>query len=89
MPTSVRLDAKTERVLERLARQRRMTKSAVIREAIHIVADKEERTGSASPYEAVKDLIGCVSGGPPDLSERTGERFREILKRKAARWRSS
>jgi len=89
MPTSVRLDAKTERVLERLARRRRMTKSAVIREAIHIAADKEDQRDSVSPYDAVKHLIGCVSGGPPDLSERTGEKFREILKRKAARWRSS
>lgn len=31
------------------------------------------------PYEAIADLIGCVRGGPPDLSERTGENFRELL----------
>ncbi len=34
------------------------------------------------PYEAIADLIGCVKGGPPDLSERTGERFRELLTQK-------
>lgn len=34
---------------------------------------------SPRPYEAIADLIGCVKGGPPDLSKRTGERFRELL----------
>lgn len=34
------------------------------------------------PYEAIVDLIGCVRGGPPDLSENTGEKFRELLTQK-------
>ena len=34
------------------------------------------------PYEAIADLIGCVKGGPPDLSENTGEKFRELLMQK-------
>lgn len=34
------------------------------------------------PYEAIADLIGCVEGGPPDLSENTGEKFRELLTQK-------
>ena len=34
------------------------------------------------PYEAIADLIGCVKGGPPDLSENTGEKFRELLTQK-------
>ena len=28
------------------------------------------------------DLIGCVSGGPPDLSEDTGGKYRDLLIRK-------
>ena len=34
------------------------------------------------PYEAIADLIGCVKGGPPDLSQNTGEKFREGLTQK-------
>lgn len=34
------------------------------------------------PYEAIADLIGCVKGDPPDLSENTGEKFRELLSRR-------
>lgn len=38
-----------------------------------------------TPYEMVEDLTGCVSGGPEDLSSRTGEKFREILLEKRRR----
>jgi hypothetical protein len=27
----------------------------------------------------MKHLIGCVSGGPPDLSRKTGKKFRGLL----------
>jgi predicted DNA-binding protein len=87
MPMSVRLDAKTERLIEGLARKRGQTKSEIIREAIGAVAE-EQTNGSDSakqPYKAVKDLIGCVRGGPPDLSVGTGKRFRQLLVRKNPR----
>ena len=32
-----------------------------------------------SSFDRAADLIGCVSGGPPDLSEQTGKKFRELL----------
>lgn len=32
-----------------------------------------------SPFDLVSDLVGCVSGGPPDLSEQTGKKFRQLL----------
>lgn len=38
-----------------------------------------------TPYEMVEDLIGCVSGGPEDLSSRTGEKFRALLLETAGR----
>lgn len=78
MPTSVRLDAKTERVLERLARSRSQTKSEVVRQAIDLLAAQERQR----PFEAVADLIGCVRGGPPDLSEDAGRKLRDLLLRK-------
>jgi len=80
MPLSVRVDLKTERVIERLARTTGQTKSEVIREAIAALAhDKDGAATAACPYEMVQDLIGCVKGGPPDLSARTGETFQRLL----------
>lgn len=87
MPMSVRLDAKTERLIEGLARKRGQTKSEIVREAIGAVAE-QQMNGSESakhPYEVIEDLIGCVRGGPPDLSVGTGKKFRQLLVRKNPR----
>jgi hypothetical protein len=87
MPISVRLDAKTEQLIERLARKRGQTKSEIVREAIGAMA-QQQTNGSDStkhPYEASKDLVGCVRGGPPDLSLRTGDKFRRLLVKKNQR----
>ena len=78
MPTSVRLDPKTQGVLERLARSRSQTRSEVVRQAIELLAAKEPQP----PFETVADLIGCVKGGPSDLSENTGQKLRELLAQK-------
>jgi hypothetical protein len=80
MPTSVRLDPKTERVIRALARRMGRTQSEIIRDAIHrlAAAESEERRGQTA-FDLWKDVIGCAKGGPPDLSERTGERFRALL----------
>jgi hypothetical protein len=83
MAMSVRLDAETERLLERLARTRQSTKSSVLRDAIRLLAKPEHGATGRTPYEQAFDLIGCVSGGPRDLSQRTGERFRHVLKERA------
>ena len=80
MPVSVRLDAKTEGLVNRLARQRGQTKSEVIREAIKTLAtSKGGRKKPVRPYEVIAHLIGCAHGGPRDLSERAGDKFRELL----------
>jgi hypothetical protein len=73
-----------ERRLERLARKRGCGKSDVIREAVEELVGREEGSGSAqeTPFARIADLIGCVSDLPPDLSTRTGERFRELLVRR-------
>jgi hypothetical protein len=80
MPLSVRLDAKTESLIERLARKRGQTKSEVIRDAISALAKQETKDGEKKrPYELVAHLIGCVKGGPENLSVNTGEKFRQML----------
>jgi hypothetical protein len=80
MPTSVRLDAKTESLVARLARRKGQSKSRVIRDAIHAYAETETAVREPeSAYEALKPWIGSVKGLPPDLSERTGDKFYQLL----------
>ena len=73
---SVRVSDKTRGEVGRLARASGRTESAVVREAIQ---DYVERTPPPRPYEALQDVIGMVEGGPRDLSEKTGEKFRALL----------
>jgi predicted DNA-binding protein len=83
MPTSVRLDARTVAAVRRLARQTRRTKSEVIREAIaRMVEGVDGPPRSDSAYAAVEDLIGIARGGPPGLSRRADEAFRNLLLRR-------
>jgi Arc/MetJ-type ribon-helix-helix transcriptional regulator len=86
MPLTVRVDHKTERLIQRLARKGGRSKSEVIRDAIDILAKRaQEQEKTERPYEAVRDLIGSVHGGPSNLSERTGDRFRKMLKERHRR----
>lgn len=86
MPTTVRLDAKTEAVLNRLARNTGRSKSHIIREAIKALASSEGGgSGAERPYDAWAHVIGIATGGPPDLSERTGEKFTKLLITRARR----
>ena len=80
MATSVRMDPETEKLLDRLAQEAGTSKSEVIRFAVRLAA-KERRKPQRGrrPYDALRGIIGAVRGGPSDLSERTGERFRELL----------
>jgi predicted transcriptional regulator len=80
MPTSVRLDSETERVVRALARRTGRTRSQVIRHAIHRLAVLESEAGRGqTAFESWKDAIGCAEGGPPNLSVRTGDHFRSLL----------
>ena len=88
MPLSVRLDTVTESLIGRLARKRRQTKSEVIRDAIGVLAKQEEKgAGKQRPYDLVAHLIGCVKGGPRDLSVNTGKKFRQMLVERARKGR--
>ncbi|MBI2361709.1 MAG: ribbon-helix-helix protein, CopG family [Deltaproteobacteria bacterium] len=89
MPLSVRLDPGTERLVERLARQRNQTKSEVIRDALGILAQQEKDAAKKKrPYDLIAHLIGCVDSGGTNLSEKTGEKFAKLLREKADARRS-
>lgn len=80
MATSVRMDSETERLLGRLAREAGSSKSEVIRLAVRLAARRQRRVPrSGRPYDLLRGILGSVKGGPPDLSERTGEGFRRVL----------
>ncbi len=87
MPTSVRLDPKSEAIVRRIAHVTGRTKSEVIREAIAGLADEAASGSRRSPsaYDAVADLIGIARGGPRDLARRADEAFRAALGRRAGR----
>ena len=89
MTLSVRLDAKTDSLIGRLARRRRQSKSEVIRDAIGVLAKQEEKgTEKKRPYDLVAHLIGCVDSGGANLSQNTGEKFSKLLREKANARRS-
>lgn len=89
MPLSVRLDEKTESLVQKLARERRQTKSEVVRDAIGALAKQEEETaGKKRPYDLVAHLIGCVDTGGANLSKNTGEKFAKLLREQARARRS-
>jgi Arc/MetJ-type ribon-helix-helix transcriptional regulator len=80
MPTSVRLDAETEALLRRLARERGSSKSDVIRDALHALATGAPE--AAGPYGAIADLIGVAKGEPPARARDHKQVFRDTLARR-------
>ena len=79
MPTSVRVDEETEALLERAARLRAATKSALIRMALKQFCSKIVLGKAETPYESIRDAIGCAEG-PPDLARRSRAYLREAFR---------
>ncbi len=77
---TVRLPEELADRLDRLAAERRVRRSQLVREAIR--AYLEHPAGPAEgerPFDRVRDLAGLVYGGPPDLGARHREHLKEIL----------
>jgi Arc/MetJ-type ribon-helix-helix transcriptional regulator len=74
---SIRLSDKTRRSVARLAKAGHRSQSEVVREAIETFVEKA--AAEVRPYEGWKHVIGIAKGLPPDLSERTSERFARLL----------
>ena len=77
---SLRLPDALARRLDRLAKERRMDRSMVVREAIQAYLVSAPAEEGDRPLDRVRDLAGSLRGGPPDL----GARHREYLKRQFA-----
>jgi len=83
-PISIRLDAETEQRLRRLAHETGSTLSSVVREAVaeYGAAHDVREVAGARPYDRLKHLIGVVDRHT-GRSERTGDRFRAVVKARA------
>jgi hypothetical protein len=81
MPISVRLDPETEALIRRMARVAGRSKSWVVREAVAAYSRNAPR--GRTPYEALAPFIGAGGTGRKALSERTGERFTDLVRTKA------
>jgi predicted transcriptional regulator len=82
MPLSVRLDKKTESLLEQTASTLKTSKAEVIKQSLsdycaRILTEKRKR-----PYDFIKDLLDKGGSGRSDLSERSEEILRERFRRK-------
>ncbi|MFI5119758.1 MAG: ribbon-helix-helix protein, CopG family [Thermoanaerobaculia bacterium] len=84
-PMALRLDDQTRRRIARLAARRGTTRSALVREAIAALVEKEERRAEVRPHDLVKDLLGSVRGGVPDRSTDVGKKVRRLLKARRQR----
>ena len=82
---ALRLDERTRRRIARLAARRGTTRSALVREAITTLVEKEERQAAVRPHEMVKDVLGSVHGGDPDRSTDVGRKVRRMLKGRRSR----
>jgi Arc/MetJ-type ribon-helix-helix transcriptional regulator len=82
-PVTLRLDKETRQCIARIAHQKRVSASEVIREAIEALVERHE--ASSAPYEAIADLIGVVHGRNPKRSAETGRQFTELLRSRRSR----
>ena len=80
MPTTVRLEPETLRLMRRLARRTGRTKSEIIRDAIRrLGAGEAADAAPRTAYDAMEHAIGCWDSGGARLSEQTGRKFRALL----------
>lgn len=84
MAMTVRLNPKTERALNALAKRRRLSRSEVVREAIARY-DTAEHAGEdlTRPYDTWLDVIGIVNLSARDPKRTTGEQFAAIVRKQA------
>jgi len=77
-PVSVRLGEETRRRIARIARRKKVSPSALMRQAIEQLADREE--GGCRPYDLMADLIGIVRGDDPTRSTWSSKKIARLLK---------
>lgn len=78
MLLTVRLDEELEALLTRVARERKVRKSELVRAALRDYLSRSEEGREPTPFERIADLVGSVEG-PPDLSRNMSRYVEERL----------
>ena len=86
MPFSIRLDEDLRKRIGRLARERGIRPSQLVRKAIEDYMARE--SSEPAPFELAGDLLGSVRSGHGGLSAIKGRELREIVGHNAARKRN-
>ncbi len=76
---SVRLQESLLKQLNREAHKRQIRRSDLVREALEAFLGGKVARIDSLPYERVHDLIGSLSGGPPDLGEQHRKYLRGLI----------
>jgi predicted transcriptional regulator len=82
MAISVRLDERTESLLEETARSLQTTKTEIIKRSLSDYCSHVLRQRRKRPYELIEDLVGKAGSGKGDLSTRGEEILRAAFRRK-------
>ena len=81
--TTIRLSEEMEQELERLASQKNVSRSHIIKEALVVYMEKEAKYNI--PYEAGSSLFGRFGSGESTRSQTYKARIREKLRAKHTR----
>lgn len=82
MPTSVRLDKKTESLLEETARLLNASKAEVIKRSLSQYCPSILDEKRKYPYSLIEDLLNKGGSGRRDLSVRGEEILREMFRKR-------
>ena len=80
---SVRLDSASDHALATAARDRKVSRAVILREAIAEYANATAR--KSSPFEQMSSLIGVIDDGPGNLSEQTDKGLARMLEQRRAK----
>ncbi|MCZ7625728.1 MAG: hypothetical protein C3F12_05165 [Candidatus Methylomirabilota bacterium] len=76
---SIRLQEPLFKQLNQEACKRRVRRSHLVRKALEAFLGGEVARIDSLPYERVRDLVGSLSGGPPDLGEQHRRYLRDLI----------
>lgn len=82
MAISVRLDKKTEHLLEQACKILKVNKSEIIKRSVADYCSQEIKERKKRPYELIQDLLEKGGSGRGDLSLKGEEILREGFKRR-------
>ena len=80
---TVRVPEDLERKLSRYAKKLRLKRSDIVRMAIERFLDETYVREEQSPYESVKNLIGSVESGIPDLGTAHRDHLLKRMRKRA------